>query len=62
MILLVRALKASGRRHEIPELYRRYACELVEKRGLPPSSSLRRAVEIALGEIPLGEIPQPLLT
>ena len=57
MILLVRALKASGRRHEIPELYRRYACELVEKRGLPPSSSLRRAVEIALGEI-----PQPLLT
>ena len=52
MILLVRALKASGRRHEIPELYRRYARELVDKRGMPPSSSLRRAVEIALGEMP----------
>lgn len=52
MILLVRALKASGRRHEIPELYRQYARELVDRRGMPPSSSLRRAVEIALGEMP----------
>ena len=52
MILLVRALRAAGRSHEIPDLFRRYSRELVDRRGMPPSNALRRAVDLALGEVP----------
>lgn len=49
MILLVRALRASGRGHEVSDLYRAYSRELIDARGVPPSLAVRRAVEQALG-------------
>ena len=48
MILLVRALKASGRAYEVADYYKRYSRHLIEVRGVPPSLALRRIVEITL--------------
>lgn len=48
MILQVRALKAAGRSCEIMDLYKRYSRRLVETQGMPPSVTLRLAVERAL--------------
>lgn len=50
VILLVRALKASGRAFEIPPLYRRHCQRALDERGTLPSTALRRAVELACGE------------
>ena len=47
MILLVEALRASGRGFEVPGLYRKYARRLIEQEGMPPSLALRRAVSMA---------------
>jgi DNA-binding SARP family transcriptional activator len=49
VILLVRAYKASGRTFEISRLYRSFSRHLIEAQGVPPSLSLRRVVELALG-------------
>ena len=50
MLLLVRALKAAGRAHEIKPLYREYSRKLIDALGTPPSIELRRAVELATGQ------------
>jgi two-component SAPR family response regulator len=49
MILLVRALRASGRGHETADLYRTYSRATIDARGVPPSLAVRRAVEQAVG-------------
>ena len=46
-ILLVQALRASGRGVEVMGYYRRFAQRLIEEQGKPPSLALRRLVELA---------------
>ncbi len=50
-ILVVRALKAAGRGFEISDFYRRFSRNLLETEGVPPSMSLRRAVDLALSDV-----------
>jgi DNA-binding SARP family transcriptional activator len=47
MILLVHALRTTGRAFEIPGVYRRFARTLIESQGVPPSAALRQAVDMA---------------
>lgn len=49
VILLVHALRATGRAFEIPGVYRRFARRLIESQGVPPSTTLRHAVDAAMG-------------
>ena len=49
MILLVRAMRVTGRGHEVADLYRTFSRRLIDAKGVPPSLAVRRAVEQALG-------------
>ena len=51
-ILLVQALRASGRSYEVGSLYRQFSRHLMEVEGTPPSLALRRAAAQAIGDGP----------
>lgn len=46
MILLVRALRAAGRGHEVPDYYSNFAQTMIAEKGMPPSHALQRVVEM----------------
>lgn len=46
MILLVRALRAAGRGHEVPDYYGHFVQTMIEEKGMPPSSALQHVVEM----------------
>lgn len=52
MLVLVQALRAAGRTHEIREHYSQFCDRLAREQSVLPSLGLRRAVERAIGEPP----------
>ncbi len=46
MILLVRALRAAGRGHEVPDYYGSFVQTMIEEKGMPPSRALQHVVEM----------------
>lgn len=46
MILLVRALRAAGRGHEVPDYYSNFVQTMIEEKGMPPSRALQHVVEM----------------